>query len=255
MARKSNFLNAFLVGCDPEVVCVDAAGNQVHVDRTITKDGQIGWDHGGRVMEFRPTPHKGTYTLVKDIKELITGAPAGIRKYRWLSGAYVKFPNEAGESLGGHVWLDLNPNSAIQSTRVKALDRLTESLERLDILPRQECIVRRRGKYGKFADVRTVQGDRPRFEYRTMASWMYNPATAFLCLTAAKMAAYDPEGAAKALKPEEASWKGLTEWLEGYAEDCNVARLSEKVFPKGLKKVQYHPDVDVKEAWAGKLGF
>jgi hypothetical protein len=253
---KSSFVNSFLVGCDPEVAVLGQNGLPIRVDTLIRKDGEVGYDHGGRVLEFRPKPFKGTYTLVKELKKLVEEARVTkLGGYKWKAGAVVKGSDQQ-DTLGGHVWIDLNPHVAMHVKRVQAMDKVTELLERLEILPRQDCITRRRGAYGKFGDVRILNGNRPRFEYRTMPSWMFNPKVAFACLTLAKLAAASPEAAMELLKPANASANQLHEFLATFkSKDRNAARLLEKVLSKDIRNLQADPDGDVREAWAGKLSF
>lgn len=256
---KSSFVNSFLVGCDPEVAVLGQNELPVRVDEIIHKDGQVGYDHGGRVMEFRPKPYKGTYTLVKELKKLVEEARGTkLGNYKWRAGAVVR-GSERHDTLGGHVWIDLNPHATVHVKRVQAMDKVTELLERLEILPRQDCITRRRGHYGKFGDVRILDGNRPRFEYRTMPSWMFSPQVTFACLTLAKLAAANPEAASELLKPADASASQLYGFLEAFkSKDRNAARLLEKILSphgKSVRGLQSDPETDVKEAWEGKLSF
>lgn len=305
-------INTFLVGCDPEFVGIDH-GELVPMNRYFPQRGEIGFDHGGSVGELRPRPAKGTWTLIKRIKERIADLkpiPGIVR-----AGALVKTKGrERGYvTLGGHVHLDICPYDGVlgrdgvvqidpnigrvmpyteyhgsnlsqsymanwedindarsfsdrniriverrrtggkvvstsHQDRVGALDTLTQLLEHLDILPKGECEERRKGGlYGKYGDVR-IQEEK-RTEYRTMASWLFDPAVAFLCLTGAKIAAFDPKGTLESLKGAR-SFTRLTEWLTPFAsKDIDVGRLCERFLPSGHKGLIVDPSGDFRERW------
>jgi hypothetical protein len=298
-------INTFLVGCDPEFVGIEN-GELVRMNNYFPQRGEIGFDHGGAVGEFRPRPAKGTWTLIKRIKEKVGELwqiPGIVR-----AGAIVKTKGrESGYvTLGGHVHLDICPYDGVlggsgvdpntgrivgyaefmdryrnydatwenplssasyehrnvilgkpretnspspaHKDRVGALDTLTQLLEYLDILPRGECEERRKtGEYGKYGDVRIQE--KKRTEYRTMASWLFDPAVAFLCLTGAKIAAAEPKVCTEALKGASAFTR-LTDWLIPFAsKDLDVGRLCERFLPLGHKGLIVDPSGDFRERW------
>lgn len=279
---SEGMINNFLVGCDPEFVGLKEDGGVLNVEKVWLGNSpteqqrddfykaEIGYDHNGRVAELRPSPCKGTYALVKKLQKLIQSPRveellrAGARKLR--AGA-----RAGSESLGGHVHFGFprgddtlqlsadgnpiyDPNTGrylaktpdLLVNKVKSLDALVRLLEHLDILPRDESIRRRQGHYGKFSDVRDSNGH---MEYRTMASWLFDPKVAFTCLTAAKIAAADPEGTLKSLTGVT-SFQGLVNWIEKYQhKDSNARRLKEKVLDLGHPKVRVDPDVNLVERW------
>lgn len=264
-------INTFKIGCDPEFVALDDKAKPINVSESMQPEGEIGWDHTGRVLELRPAAAQGTFALIRRMKRLLDDEklkklPA--RKFR--AGATC-----GGESLGGHVHFGFPLKFKPVTTRIvqvgsemvpmqepitiddqlkyaiSALDRVTYILEHLDILPLNESANRRKGRYGKWGEIRDSDGH---VEYRTMASWLYDPRVAYLCLTAAKLAAADPEGAIEALK-NVTSFEGLGKWIARYKEkDANARRALEKIFDKGLKIVQVDPDVDFRERWE-RLGL
>lgn len=157
--------------------------------------------------------------------------------------------------------------------RVAALDEFTKLLEHLDILPKKECEARRTtSEYGKYGDVRiqnssetldsndfagfedyraavATQKAKHRMEYRTMASWLYDPIVAFLCLTGAKVAAAYPDIALDNLKGKTA-FSTIPTWLERYAsKDMDCARLAERYLVKGHKAMVIDPGTDIRERW------
>jgi Phage phiEco32-like COOH.NH2 ligase-type 2 len=249
-------INNFLLGCDPEFIALDTLGKTVHLD---IEEEEIGTDHGGRVGEFRPKPCKGAYALTKRIQRLILSPTVQrIQAAKLRAGARA---NE--ESLGGHVHFGFkNPVQPVtyydpndrntpykvknkgDDTIVKALDKVTGLLEHLDILPLQESSNRRRGSYGKWGDVRDSGGHT---EYRSMCSWLYDPKVAFLCLTAAKLAAADPKGTLETLN-KVTGFEGLRKWIIGYrSKDSNALRVLNNI-PEH-KMVQVDPSVDFRERW------
>lgn len=281
---SEGMINNFLVGCDPEFVGLKADGGVMDVKKVwlgdnptsqqqdAFYDAEVGYDHGGRVAELRPGPCKGTYALIKKLQKLIQSPrveellKAGASKLR--AGA-----RGGTESLGGHVHFGFTRREVSyrhdafgvptlgadgkyevidpEADKIKSLDLLVKLLEHLDILPRDESIRRRQGHYGKFSDVRDSNGH---MEYRTMASWLFDPKVAFTCLTAAKIAAADPEGTLESLKGVT-SFQGLVNWVEKYkTKDMNARRLKEKVLDLGHPKVRIDPDVNLVERWE-EIGF
>lgn len=265
--EEGNMINNFRVGCDPEFMLLDENGKTVAASSYFPARGPIGYDHGGRVAEFRPDPGRGVYSLVRRIQSLIK-TPAMMKANKRLrAGALCNL-----DCLGGHIHFGFNAfeepplegQGALQSGKfnsrgqqvTKTLDMLTKRLEDLDILPSKESASRRASaqgtanQYGAYGDVRDCHGH---MEYRTMASWLYDPKVAFLCLTAAKLAATDPEGAYATLKNCD-SFSDLMNWIETYkGKDLNAARTIEKL-SGGHKKLQIDPAVDFRERW-GELGI
>lgn len=255
---ESTMLNDFQIGCDPEFMLLDAEGKTVPAQHYFGHDGDIGYDHGGRVAEFRPEPSRGVLPIVKKLQALI-GDERIIKAGKKLrAGALCN-----QDSLGGHVHFGFNcfakkPPEGLNAKYgefnekgakvTKALDVLTKTLEYLDILPKNESAQRRifgQG-YGRYGDVRDCRGH---MEYRTMASWLYDPKVAFLCLTAAKLAAVDPEGTCNTLKSCD-SYEIFTNWMANYkTKDRNAARASEKLLEKGHKYLVVDPEVDFRGRW------
>jgi Phage phiEco32-like COOH.NH2 ligase-type 2 len=258
-------LNNFKIGCDPEFMLLDAAGKTVNANQFFPHDGPIGYDHNGRVAEFRPAPTFGILPIITKIKDLVKSKQIQQVNRRLRAGAVCN-----ADALGGHVHFGFNcfEQKPIEGYSIltgggkfnargaqvtKALDALTQTLEKLDILPAHECSARRSGGqgYGRYGDVRDCNGH---MEYRTMASWLYDPKVAFLCLTAAKLAAVDPEGTLVALKGC-GDFNTFEKWLNQYkGKDVNATRASEKLLDKGLKYIQVDPEVDFRESWE-RLGL
>ena len=266
--EEGTMLNDFKIGCDPEFILVDGQGKTIPASGHFPPQGEIGYDHNGRVAEFRPSPTRGILPIVKKLQGFITNPPVHGIAAKLRAGAICN-----NDCLGGHIHFGFNcfaakpPHGvgALQggsfnargAETTKALDVLTKALEHLDILPSCESALRRSSAqaganyYGHFGDVRDCNGH---MEYRTMASWLYDPKVAFLCLTAAKLAAVDPPGTIEVLQGC-ASFAKFRKWLENYAtKDINATRASEKLLDKGLSYLQVDPSVDFKERWE-RLGL
>jgi len=268
-------INKWRIGCDPEFVVMDNAGRVVNVEGTVPHNGVVGYDHSGDVIEIRPEPAHGTYALTRRIqKEILQNEHLQkLQQYRWRAGAYIRArntrANERVLTLGGHVHLDMPPKQSgedpeTHDLRIAALDRMTDWLERLDILPMKESHDRRmdptavRNRYGQFGDWRPAGGERlgerPRMEYRTMCSWLIDPQVAYLALTGAKIAAAMPQLTLDGLKRGQHSWPKLGAWLENFRmRDANVRRALEKMWDAG-KQPKVDPTVDFKTRW-GRLGL
>jgi hypothetical protein len=264
-------INTFQIGCDPEFVALDKDSKLIKTEFVTDEDldaaaeTEVGFDHNGRVIELRPKPTQGTFALCRRLQRLVNAAIEqfpNVSKFR--AGATC-----GGESLGGHVHFGIPMyaqnyvttqdlygrtvtvpmGSKVEDKVTKiipALDKVTYIFEHLDILPMGESANRRKGRYGKWGEIRDSDGH---VEYRTMASWLYDPRVSFLCLTAAKLAAAEPQSTLDALG-KVTSFEGVEKWMGLYKDkDANARRAVEKVFPKGLKAVQIDPDVDFRERW------
>lgn len=265
---RFKMLNDFLIGCDPEFAGVTETGGLVNFVNRLPHEGTVGYDHNGWVGEIRPEPSHGTYMLLKKLQKNILELPQfrGVKKLR--GGAYVtgSMEQEDGRqrahiAIGGHIHLDISPYgnrtenvyTEAHKYRIQALDSFTKYLEALDILPKTESNARRASSgYGKYGDVR-VQGQPGayRTEYRTMASWLFHPIVAMICLTGAKLSVIDPAGThADLLHPSQATFKTLVSWFERYkSKDTNAKRVCEKLLTKEHKDLVLPPDDDFREKW------
>ena len=237
-------LNNFLVGCDPEFVAF--AGNELqNVSGTFSKSGPVGYDHRGFVLEVRPRPAIGTYALVKRIRKLFTEYNLKELGWRYRAGAFLEI-GDFKLALGGHVHLDVPWDDMNAQLRTNALDELTKLLEAEDILPEKQSAQRRArfagDKYGAFSDVR-AGGNTERMEYRTMASWLFHPVTAFVCLTGAKLCAAKPREALQILKA-----KSISKFFETFREDENARRVIERLLNRNVP-LQRDPEAEVLASW------
>lgn len=279
----SKLANNFLVGCDPEFVVVDKPEVVYNVQTAgVPHEGEVGWDHGGLVVEIRPKPAMGTYAVVKRIQGTIqkNTSLALIMDRKWRAGA--AFRTKTAETvvdpitgvrgrerlltLGGHVHFDIAPPPTREEDehvrRMKALDRGTTYLEKLDILPKDESTLRRihgskattnDAKYGQLGDWRPARGGSHggyHIEYRTMASWLYHPKVAYMAMTLAKLCAVSPQLALDTLKARNVSYENLKALFELYRhKDDNAKRALENLLDGDIKAIQCDPDVDFKKNW------
>lgn len=259
--------NKFEVGCDPEFCILDPSGGLVKCT-SLGKDGPVGYDHSGRCAEVHPEKAMGTWTLTKRIAEILNHCPK-LADYRhsnkWRGGAEVQFAKcncgkdgcmQGKLSLGGHVHFNIAPHDW-KPAYTEALNKLATLLEKLDILPEKECQARRKHKlwdnptycYGTENDAIRASNDGTHVEYRTFASWLYDPWIAFLCLTAAKLAVIAPENAEQLSGPPSVT--KLQNFVEAFRhKDINADRLLEK-FDAGKKWLVAKPDNDLKSVWEG----
>lgn len=245
--------NKFEVGCDPEFVVVGPQGQIVSV--ASLGGGKVGFDHAGRCVELRPEQARGTFTLVRRLKSLLDEAKLdNFRKFRWRAGAYyraalVEGPNNR-ITLGGHVHFNIT-QANFPKGALKALDSFTGLLEHTEVLPRAECISRRtQTEYGKWGDIRYDTPDH-HVEYRTMASWLFNPWVTFMALTGAKLAVVAPEAASEALA-DKTSRRDISAFFERFRnKDINADRVLDKL--ERPSWLEYTPDVNIKDAWEKPL--
>lgn len=251
----SRFVNNFEIGADPEFVVLWGANGALKNVADLGQ-GEVGFDHSGKCAELRPEKAKGAFTLVKRMRELLTACPT-LERYRnssfkWRSGAY--FSGQGGPvALGGHIHFNI-PACKFPKDGANALDRVTQFFEATDILPRAESASRRtRSEYGKYSQVRTDTPDQ-HVEYRTMASWLYDPWVALLALTSAKLAVVSPETVLDNLpEAKEASRRDLLTFLGRFrGKDINADRLLHKL-ERGAHWLDVKPDADIKEAWERPL--
>lgn len=268
MAR-SRFANDFLIGCDPEFVCLED-GHLVNLQGKIAQGGKVGWDHGGYVGEVRPDPTKGTYTLIKRIQTLIHTTGKKLHKYSWRAGGYGKW-RERNQALGGHVHLDFTlPNRYNEDEngksftlqekrryadqhrdRITACEHFMTTLVGLDLLNKKATEARLgQSNYGDSRDVRVVPGGRfgAHIEYRAPISWLYSPELAFLVLTGIKLCFVSSKTARDKLGGPR-SYNKIRDFLQSFKNDVNARRFLSNVFPN-IKKVSKDPSrIEVVDAW------
>lgn len=244
----AKLVNKFAVGCDPEFAVIDKAGRLVRV-RSLGA-GAVGYDHDGRCVELRPEQARGTYTILKRLQALmLTPKLKAFKDHKWRAGAYFNDGHDTPISLGGHIHFDI-PSNKLDRTTLPALDAVTRLLEHTEILPNAECVTRRtQTQYGKWGQIRTDDGHT---EYRTMASWMFNPWVAFLALTMSKLAVVTPALALEKLQ-RATSREDIEKFVGLFSgKDINADRLLWKLEDK-KDWLDTSTDTDIKTAWEGRL--
>ena len=253
-------LNKFMVGADPEFAVLK--GTRLVIVRPLPNAlegiGDIGQDHGGRVLELHPIQTRGVYALVKRMHALFpTMKQWDSNEFKFKAGGISK-TDDGDDFLGGHVHFGFMEKEMMgpQGERepfekfLKKLDRFTHCLEALDMLPEKESKRRRTvSAYGRPSAYRNSGVDN-HIEYRTMASWLLNPELSFVCLTGAKLIAFNPEGYVPL--PGTISKQKLVDFFSQYKEDTNALRCIEKVLPDFSKT---DPTVDIREAWRKPISF
>jgi hypothetical protein len=274
-------VNTFKIGCDPEFALRNKTTKAlmcVPSESRLHGGNKVGVDHGGAVVELRPDPSYRVLDLLRNIKSLLKNDELmKLKDYEWKAGGVIRTAGGYFQGMGGHVHLELpyqghhGVDAAVYNLRVKACDAVTKHLEELDILPREECRIRRSdegggwGRFGsvQFGSVQVAVGPQSntmtpfyRMEYRTPCSWLFDPKAAFITLTGIKLAATMPELAISTLKGNstEEKWGNLVKFFRTFQHidsDAEFAckRLLKSSNPKCLKPLQVNPDCDFKGRW------
>lgn len=269
------YVNSFRVGCDPEFMILNSQG--MYVDVSAFAREPFSSDHNGRVAEIHPEPAKSAYLVVRRIKKIFDEAPARAHAEPiWKAGGIGEFHTQTYDwdgatksrkhvqPLGGHLHFDIpvrepeenydidaqelpKKNVLTLQSKIQTLDRFTDWLERLDMLPTSETHARRAlGDYGRWGDFRP-SNDGGHLEYRTMCSWLYDPSAAMLALTGGKICVARYEVAKDFLEANIPSRKKLKEFFTNIQEhDDDAKRLVENF---AFETYQMKPDGDFRKAW------
>jgi hypothetical protein len=238
---SDKLLNTFLLGADPEVVVLDPptlVNGQKSIKNALSDAHFFGWDHNGFVLEPHPAPCFSARGLMANMKKSLDVISHRLPSYRLRAGAHYSDPDTRSVTLGGHVHLDI---PILTRNQIDAMDVLTESLEHLDILPKNECLTRfRAGTYGRKSDIRAERG---RVEYRSMCSWLFSRKTSMLCVTGIKLAAVAPQTLKKMTSISE-----LKGWIEGFKGTDDDA---DWILDRGYfdSSMEARPDANVKSVW------
>lgn len=185
-----NLINKFLVGADPEFIAVAPPKKVMNVARLLEQTGEVGYDHNGWVLELRPKPSRDCMTVLKRMQKLLLEDKRldPVKKYIWRGGVLTgRLDDDVQRTLGGHVHISGKPEGMM----IPAMDKFTEWLECLDILPQKECETRR--AEGKDIAWGCHRSNGSHWEYRGMPSWLYDPRLALICMTGIKLIAADAE--------------------------------------------------------------
>lgn len=194
-------LNNFCLGSDPEFVFVPpGGGHKANAAELGLKPGlAAGCDQNQRLAELRGWPTSSalehTAGILSALRWMYRVYP-NVRGYDWRAGAWFD-----GDGIGGHV--HFGRKRPTRENETKGLDGLASVFRAIGFFPLIEWDRRNRPDahhqvYGIYGDIRPqLHG----YEYRTLPSWLNNPAKAFAVLATAKLCVLDPE--------LPASWKEL----------------------------------------------
>jgi hypothetical protein len=267
-------VNTFKIGADPEFGVRDKVTKNgvIATQHASLSTNEIGYDHGGHVVELRPKPAYRVQEFLKNIKDLLKkDALAPLKKYEWKGGGCFRNIDGHLQAIGGHIHLELpylghhGIEESVYKLRVKACDVVTKHLEDLNILPAEESRIRRSaeaGGWGRFGAVQAACSPQSygqpfyRMEYRTPCSWLFDPKVAFVTITGIKLAATMPELAISTLNGETDGerWASLVKFFRTFrAIDSDAEfvckRLLKSSNPKCLKALQVNPDCDFRVRW------
>jgi hypothetical protein len=246
--------NQFLVGTDPEF-CVLSGQHGMNVAQHFGPRGKLGWDHGGRVVEIRPSPRYATSLICADIfQQLNRRELVPLRQFRWKAGGMA-----GDQPIGGHIHLDVPyPYESEHYPQLNALDRMAEWFERVELFPRGETEARIHNGYGSRTSLDRVRGSgsrpdgHPHLEYRVPPSWLYSPKLAHLTLTSFKLALVEPDYTLDQLSsPDIRPVTKFREFIRGFAAtDDDAAELAPQLSEgNSLNAFRGDPADDIKDAW------
>ena len=196
-SSQRRYVNRYKLGADPEFVFIEGRGDpdderRVDASTLGMKQGQaFGADNNGRLAEIRPHPSRSALkvcaSVMNTLRWMNTVYP-NLQQLKWKSGAYIH-----GDGIGGHV--HFGRKRPTRKTEVAALDVLSEMLLAMGVYPLREVQQRRQGDrlhqiYGMPGDFRLQTHG---YEYRTFPSWLDSPGLAFITLTLAKLAVFNPD--------------------------------------------------------------
>lgn len=269
------YATSFRIGGDPEFAIINTDGSY-HNFHSVSN--AIGADHGGMVVELRPAPSYTVNGFLNNVKTLLESPSLNdVRPKKWRAGAHVhvRHPSygETGISMGGHVHLEIpyNYNSGtipsvsreVFMARMEAFDHLTQMFEEANLLPKEECALRRSssGCYGRFGvghNHHTVLGadNQQRIEYRSPCSWLFNPRNAFMLITGLKLAAASPVAVMKNIQggSDTKIFEGIVKLFRNFAavdHDAYIAanKICRSAKSENLDRLRAIVDTDFKAAW------
>lgn len=197
-----------LIGADPEFLLFDDAGNVIHANNHMQKNGPIGSD--GAMMEVRPDPSHDPNKVVRSIREIFANSSLTekISGFNWKAEVYYK-NTQRDYPVGGHIHIG-NPTGI---SRLAAPERrylfavINKIIDELLSVPmikldgkipgnkrRTNCMYVPDGNpgFGFFGGWRECAGH---LEHRTLSGlWLMHPTLTYFVLGTAKAiaeAAYD----------------------------------------------------------------
>jgi hypothetical protein len=192
-SKPGRYVNRFKIGADPEFTFMVPGKTDARKDASSLKLKQgpaFGADNNGRLAEIRPHPSRSVVEVLAStlatLRWCAVLCPYAVT-YEWHAGAW-----SVEDGLGGHVHFGRKrPN---RRAEIAALDVISETLLDVGLFDADQQARRRAGDarrqlYGQVGDYRLQTHG---YEYRTFPSWLDSPQLAFLTMTLAKLAVFEP---------------------------------------------------------------
>lgn len=173
------------LGADPEFVFLDSGNHLVSANQYLRFGGKMGTDGCMAIAELRPSPSTEPEEVTKSMFRAMNNRCRRTKelvKYKWRAGSYC-----AGRALGGHIHIGFDDSSqrAYMTRIVEAFDELISPIVMM-LEDKDEAVARRNGSYGRLSAYETkIYG----FEYRTLPSFIVNPAVTTGILAMARVIA------------------------------------------------------------------
>lgn len=176
------------LGADPEFALATPGGRLVDISRYVEKSGEVGYDRQTQrrgspvhpIAELRPRPSPSPLALAVNVERALERATQLLptRRTKWIAGSYPLglIPT------GGHIHFS---GTRLTTPLLFALDQCLAIP--LMLLERRTPAKRRRRRYGRLGDFR--RKEHGGFEYRTLSSWLVEPAATRATLSLAKVIA------------------------------------------------------------------
>ncbi len=175
----------FTLGCDPELVVIRDDKIRLE-DKSVSKNGKFGWDHGGRVFEVRPSPSTNPIDLVINIQKIFLShvrRHPNFLNHEWKAGSYFD-----GDGLGAHIHIGLFDTQIDYDVLLHCLDDYVGAISVLMEDGREGHKRRKETEYGRASAIRRKKWG---MEYRTCSSFIVSPAVAASMLCLAKVVVFD----------------------------------------------------------------
>ena len=248
-SSQRRYVNRFKLGADPEFVFFDRyEGSRIDAAHLGMKQGlAFGADNNGRLTEIRPYPSRSALkvcaSILNTLRWLAVRHPE-VSKYEMQAGAFLH-----GDGIGGHV--HFGRKRPHREREIAALDVISEMLWPAAGYSSDDIRHRRDGDrlgqhYGMPGDFRLQNHG---YEYRTFPSWLGSPALAFLTITLAKLAVYNPElllGISNYRGTPSLQTKRLINFLSYYKDVDDDALLACYLLRNSFPK---HQSGDFKPLW------
>ena len=225
-------INRFCVGADPEYIFESESTGEYIYASALDLDtlSAFGCDMSGRQAELRMYPSRFVLEGMASLVDALRWSYAMKKKIRacaWKALPYYQ-NGVARDGCGGHIHFGRKrPN---RKKELRHLDGVGRVLLDAGVLSLEQHQMRRDNtNYGKWGDYRPQSYG---YEWRTLPTWMGNPAAAYMTLVASKLALLLPEP----LKSKN-SVAQLTNLIFSYKHrDDDAAILTRMIARIGLPK-------------------